>query len=399
MKKLRLHRLELQNVSRFASLDVNFSDQLNVICGTNGIGKTTILESIASSLVTSSMIKIRRRADSISLGRVTAQISVDGVEINMAANLREEDGTFNSFPFGYGPDPNAIRYLMYLKASRDFPYIKSDTINADPQRQDHELQNHAVEGINAFDVKKWLSNRYLFRAFDREWPAHRKENYELAKKAFSFLDERVSLAKIDSTTFDVLVNTPSGVIPYEFLSSGFRAIYAIILGLIKEIEYRRLETSAKDFAGLILIDEIELHLHPSWQRSVTHILKSVFPSAQIIITTHSPHVVQSCDAKEVLPLIEGPHGPTVRTIDTGPYGFKGWSLEEILENVMGLDDVFSPEYRSHVKKFDQALDRGHAELARHHLKELELMLHPSSPLRKILRIQAAPLIGMLHDQA
>ena len=74
------------------------------------------------------------------------------------------------------------------------------------------------------------------------------------------------------------------------LSDGYKSCIFILLGIIKEIEYRFPDINAIDFNGLIMIDEIDVHLHPQWQAKLVSVLKETFPNAQIIATTHSPSV-------------------------------------------------------------------------------------------------------------
>lgn len=76
----------------------------------------------------------------------------------------------------------------------------------------------------------------------------------------------------------------------------------------------------------MLIDEIELHLHPTWQRNVIEKLRTTFPNIQFIATTHSPFVIQSLRAGELINL-----DPE----EFGEYADK--SIEDIAENVMGVD--------------------------------------------------------------
>lgn len=57
-----------------------------------------------------------------------------------------------------------------------------------------------------------------------------------------------------------------------------------------------------DFDGIIMIDEIDIHLHPQWQAKIVNVLKETFPNAQIIATTHSPSVLQTAKAEEIIPL-------------------------------------------------------------------------------------------------
>ena len=58
--------------------------------------------------------------------------------------------------------------------------------------------------------------------------------------------------------------------------------------------------SKKEFDGIIVIDELELHLHPEWQTKIYFALQEIFPNVQFIITTHSPHIVQSAKGNKLL---------------------------------------------------------------------------------------------------
>src|SRR5207244_596619 len=79
-------------------------------------------------------------------------------------------------------------------------------------------------------------------------------------------------------------------------------------------------------AGVVLIDELELHLHPRWQREVSQKLRGTFPNVQFIATTHSPFVIQSLRPGELINL-----DPE----EFGEYADK--SIEDIAENVMGVE--------------------------------------------------------------
>ena len=101
-------------------------------------------------------------------------------------------------------------------------------------------------------------------------------NYQLLLSSFSVLNENVRFYDVEAETYNVRVSTPDGILPFEYLSSGFRTIIFIIAGLIKACEYRSKSVPASDFDGLILIDEIELHLHPDWQRRVLDTIRKTF---------------------------------------------------------------------------------------------------------------------------
>ncbi|KQY17442.1 hypothetical protein ASE23_01935 [Rhizobium sp. Root73] len=389
MKTLEVRRLTLRDVGRFEKFDITFSDGLNIICGTNGVGKTTILDAVAASFILNTYVGLRGRASAQSPGEIFVEISNEGQTEARSGRVGKFEIEAETFPFGF---QKLSRFLIHIKASRDFSYQRFTSIGGDLERPDNSTQTQASQGISPNEIKQWFANRWLFQGHSGSWPLHQVENLELAVSAFSLLDSRVKLSHVDTSTFDVFVETPDGTLPFEMLSSGFRASYAIVLGLIKEIEFRKLGV-ARCFDGVILIDEIDLHLHPSWQQRIAPALSGVFPAAQIIATTHSPHVIQSTRTGEVIALVDGPEGPRINQLQLNAYGFQGWTIEEILRDVMGLDDVVTSEYRDAVRNFDDAIDREEAAAVKEALDVLQDMLHPSNQLRKILRLQAAPFLG------
>jgi len=95
--------------------------------------------------------------------------------------------------------------------------------------------------------------------------------------------------------------------PFEMLSDGYKNI----VRLSADIAYRAIklnphlgENAVKETEGVVLIDEIDMHLHPNWQKTVISDLKRTFPKIQFIVTTHSPFIVQSLRADEIINLDE-----------------------------------------------------------------------------------------------
>jgi predicted ATP-binding protein involved in virulence len=136
-----------------------------------------------------------------------------------------------------------------------------------------------------------------------------------------------------------------GLMPFNCLSDGYRNMVA----MAADIAYRASLLNphygvgaARATTGIVLIDEIDLHLHPKWQRRVVRDLKTAFPSLQFVATTHSPFILQSLDPGEVIDLNQS---PDVQTVAGYPEGiaapgpanpFSNRSIEDIVEDVMGL---------------------------------------------------------------
>lgn len=254
-----------------------------------------------------------------------------------------------------------------------------------------------LSGIPNSDAKNWFVNRYLFSAHENALSSAQMTNFQLAKKSFAVLDSTVQFSHVEASSNEVMVGTPKGLIPYEYLSSGFKTSITIFWGIIKEIEFRRVGdfARAETFDGVILIDELELHLHPVWQSKILKVLKTMFPVAQFVVSTHSPHVVQAAESGEVLPLETAENGKqAVRTIPDLKHGLNMWTVEEILEDIMGMSDANSSVFSAILKNFEQSVltnDKAEAQKIFDHLSG---SVHPRSAIRKVLALQMASLEGL-----
>ncbi|MFN4151577.1 MAG: AAA family ATPase, partial [Candidatus Sericytochromatia bacterium] len=244
------------------------------------------------------------------------------------------------------------------------------------------------------NIKSWFLNRFLWSAQEGALSEEQLKNLELAKKCFGLLDGKVSFSKVIASTHDIIVKTTEGEVYFEYLSSGYKSSLFILLGLIKIIEERYVESPIliEDFEGIILIDEIDLHLHPQWQASLLKLVKSLVPNAQIIATTHSPHMIQVAESKEIIALnFDEVDGVINREVNQSEYGFQGWTVEEILEDVMGLKETRSEGYLTAISDFNDAISSENITEANSNYEVLDSMLHPNNHLRKLLKFQLASL--------
>ena len=253
-----------------------------------------------------------------------------------------------------------------------------------------------ANGIPLELSKNWLSHGTVYSHYpDGDLTENNKINLEIGKNIFSVLDKDVRFSKISKNN-DVLVETPTGIIPMEYLSSGYQASVLTLLAIIRELEARSEGDPVKitDYDGVVIIDEIDVHLHPTWQARILDGLRALLPKAQIILTTHSPHIIQSAKANEVIPL-EGENGHLKRReVNVGQAGFQGWTVEEILRDVMGLTETRPAAFTLLYEAFDKAVQNDDRATAEKLFHELEEMLHPTSELRIILKLHLDSLGGV-----
>ena len=155
-------------------------------------------------------------------------------------------------------------------------------------------------------------------------------------RAISFFLEGFSGITVEEKPPTLFINKAAGIeginqserLEIRQLSDGERSLIAMICDL-----GRRLALANPDLenplegAGVVLIDELELHLHPKWQREVVNKLRTTFPNIQFIATTHSPFIIQSVMPGELINLDP----------DEFPDEYSDKSIEDIAENVMGVE--------------------------------------------------------------
>jgi predicted ATP-binding protein involved in virulence len=175
------------------------------------------------------------------------------------------------------------------------------------------------------------------------------------------------------------------VLPFAMLSDGYRNMVAMVADIawrasvLNPQSYERAPEATK---GVVLIDEVDLHLHPSWQRRVLTDLKEAFPLLQFVVTTHSPQVLAGAtqDEVRVLHLEGGPTSPFVQGRDSN----------SLLEDVFEVSER-PLEMKEQLETLSELIDRDDLEAARNRLAELEKLLGPEDPA--IVRAQTELLLS------
>jgi len=128
---------------------------------------------------------------------------------------------------------------------------------------------------------------------------------------------------------------------FDNLSDGYRNMLAIVADIAHRagrLNPQLTDRAALQTPGIVLIDEVDLHLHPKWQRGVMSDLRTAFPHVQFIVTTHSPFIIQSLKPGEVIDLnCDLPADTESEQASPGPKNlFNDRSIEDIVEDVMGV---------------------------------------------------------------
>ena len=172
------------------------------------------------------------------------------------------------------------------------------------------------------------------------WQLDKKiAEYEVVKKTVSrfmsiMLDDDNTRVYYDKRTDELMYSNNKEDLPIRILSSGFRTL----IGMVFDISYRmailnpNLRNSIVDETpGIVLIDEIDMHLHPKWQWKISAALKETFPKVQFITTTHSPIVLSSCKNDRIILLDNDKNNNLEIEYEESK---KGWQINDVLEKIM-----------------------------------------------------------------
>lgn len=389
---MKIKSLEIENIGGITNLNLKFDESMNIICGPNGVGKTTILECVAHAFIQHGSSLLKRKANSTT-GRFNSEISYEEKIFSTKAEVTNFEAKTSSTYYNGRADYS--KYLISLKTNRTIHYQNIDAIGTDKEKDTNLTQHEAHSGSNIAETKGWFLNRVLWSLHKNSLSPEQQHNLECTKGFFSLLDKRITYSRILASSNDIMLDTPSGEIYYEYLSSGFKACLALLFSITKDIEFRFKTPNIKidEFDGVILVDEIELHLHPAWQGQIPDLLRKAFPKAQFIVTTHSPHVIQAAHPSEVIALASVEGDVIQRPLPSTQYGFQGWTIEEVLEDVMGMSDTRTPIYHSVIAEFESAINEEDYPKALFAYNKINDFLHPENHLRKLLKFQLAAIEG------
>ncbi|SFI79731.1 AAA family ATPase [Brevibacillus centrosporus] len=388
---LKIKKLYIENINNLEGIEIPLNDGFNIICGQNGVGKTTVLNCILASF----------NRKKIGLLKVNASENHGFWEIEYFRNYASESRVHYIHKEDEIYDSRSIKGDKLINSN----YIISFSVNN---------RNMSTQYYGGNPLKQWLYKNYYLSDLNYS----KENNFSLVKECFSMIDPSVSFYKIEEVMDERKLNrsvyrTPNnhnvelyvanskGIIKIDQMSAGYQSVLMILLSLVKKIEsLDQFGVSVHNFEGVLLIDEIDLYLHPEWQKKLVQIIRWLLPNAQIITTTHSPHIIQSARSKEIIPLgIDFFERVYIRDLpDSSEFGYQGWTIEEILTDVMGLQETRSEEYKNTIREFDRAMDNEDARAAERSYKRLESMLHPNNSSLKLLKLQMASLGGFSNDK-
>jgi predicted ATP-binding protein involved in virulence len=237
------------------------------------------------------------------------------------------------------------------------------------------------EGTSLINAEEWLLQTDYARKYaesedvgDSQNSSQFNQIVDVLKNILPDVDEiRIRFTEDIPPHPRVEFKTPYGWVHINDLGLGYRTAIAWMVDLAVRM-FRRYPNSADPLAepAIVLVDEIDLHLHPRWQRTIMSFLSERFPNTQFIVTAHSPLVVQAAkDANIVLLRREGDRV----IIDNNPTIIENWRVDQVLSSVFELDS--DPHLDPLIKRRREILSQPHLSQAdEKELKSLDAKIGP-----------------------
>lgn len=361
IKKVR----HLENIS--IPLDKNKRKHL-ILTGKNGSGKTSVLEAMVQhfnyilSEQFDSYDELRKKQifyiDRIGAAEEISDLEkrkqfiqeekkkLEWIECKMQNWLEGVVSNFTSYMVLREKYQNGKFIFAYYKAEREFQVEEYKNI------EKIEFQDkYSIAENPGIKFTKYLVDLKATQAFTKDNEKSEKidkwfqEFEDILKKIFE--DKNLQL-KFDDETFQFSIcETDREPFDFNTMSSGYAAVFDIINDLIIRMEAQSGLRTEFDMEGVVLVDEIETHLHLELQKKILPILIKLFPNIQFVLTTHSPFILSSLDNAVIYDLEN-------KTLVEN--GLKNLPYEGIVEGYFNADTL-SEELRKKFERYKELLSK------------------------------------------
>lgn len=432
---MQIKQIKIENFKGVTLFEMDMGSNLNTFIGANGAGKSTVIEAIDMLLswVVARVRTERGQGDLIhpnqirkgaQYARLTIDVELEGERYKWSlykkANLvRKKLPNDSSDLVQSSACANKIVEIINQRKIAP-PIISSfgvnraiDEIPKGISRKKHKLKPEDIydKGISPIRFRslfEWMLERQDIE--NGEYRAKSEageiftEDEQLAtiKRAIEkVFDSGYTNLKVKNRPRRVTIEKREGATLKEYeldlLSDGEKCYLAIVASIARLLAMATPQgQDPLESSGIILIDEVDLHLHPEWQLTIVPRLTETFPNCQFIFTTHSPHVISSIPSSDSSKLVVMKEG-VGQEIGSGWYGKES---DPILLDYFGLSHVRNNEVHHLLEKIWQELNQNNA-ITDHYkdLKsQLQSLINPNDPAIFELQLQEALIAKQQNEK-
>ncbi len=402
---MKVKQLKINSFRGIRNLTLDFDfHQPTVFIGINGVGKSSILDCLAILLSWFSA----RIQNSQGAGNyfIDSDINNNNKETHnkitvCTSDLKDFFWSLTKVKKGYSKETNTDLSNLKLLIEKIRHKIEADSQSSLPLAVYYPTnravldvplrikQKHLFEPINAYDLAltkekidfrrffEWFRNREDLENENYRYNPEQKQDRQLeaVRKAIYQMLEGFSNLRVERSPLRMTLEKEGEKLIVNQLSDGEKCLLAMVGDLARRLAIANPSyEDALQGEAIVLIDEIELHLHPSWQRNIISAFKRTFPNCQFIITTHSPQVLSSIQSKNIYILQSNSEGIFAKK----PASSFGRDSNSILENIMGVSER-PQEIKQDILKLFQLIDEGNLSDAQQLRQEIANKIGSDEP--------------------
>ncbi|QRN95185.1 AAA family ATPase [Archangium violaceum] len=379
--------LTVENVRCFSSrqvLDLRDGNgrlaQWTVILGDNGVGKTTLLQCLYGMKPT-----VLPPMPGAMVGTVPdSTYWAPELKQGLRRSLSEEDSQLKASiaigtSLGDASDATALLSLDEQWNARKASGSQYSSMNADMFCCGYGASRRPGRTALSADSRPWAAATLFSDSAElinvEEWLLQAdysaRSNAPGASKRFEHIRETILrlLENVSAVRIEgldkvppqpiVQLETPYGWVRPHQLSLGYRAMLSWVLDLASRM-FERYPTSEDPLSepAVVLVDEIDLHLHPRWQRDIVRFLSERFQRTQFIVTAHSPLIVQAAENANLVVLHRAPDDGDHVLIQNDPEIVRGWRVDQLLtSDLFGLTSARPPGFTKLLERRGELLEK------------------------------------------
>jgi len=318
---MQINHLTLTNFRAFEQVEFDFQPGMNLIVGINGVGKSSVLDAlrVLISQVLGKFSACKTQAQNFSSNDIridqnflTAELKFTAMNIEFDYSLNQDRNSKKSKHL----TPNSKLILDPLKTDSKQPlalYFSTRRSLPKMTPPKNSASNQSIAFVRALTHRQlelgeiaqwWLTREELAQEGDEQAKNILKT---LKNAAIIFLESCTNLWAVKQQQTTLFLDKDGTTLDVRWLSDGERGILALVLDLAKRLSLANptLKEPLQEGEAIVLIDELDLHLHPRWQRNIVNKLTTTFPNCQFIATTHSPQIIGEVEPESILIIERG----------------------------------------------------------------------------------------------